>query len=111
MREDRDVDRAGAGLGHELLAVIATTVDGEDAERQQDRTQKGSQGRTSQGHRIPGVINTDSHYNHHGSGWRRNWFACSSDDPGEAYGEILIVRPAVLALGEDVCRTAVPGAL
>lgn len=35
----------------------------------------------NQGHRIPGVINTDAHYNHHGSGWRRNWFACSTDDP------------------------------
>lgn len=37
----------------------------------------------NQGHRIPGVINTDSHYNHHGSGWRRNWFACSTDDPSK----------------------------
>ena len=35
----------------------------------------------NQGYRIPGVINTDSHYNHHGSGWRRNWFASSTDDP------------------------------
>ncbi len=37
----------------------------------------------NQGHRIPGVVNTDSHYNHHGSGWLRNWFACSTDDPAE----------------------------
>jgi hypothetical protein len=37
----------------------------------------------NQGHRIPGVINTDSHYNHHGSGWRRNWFASSTDDPAK----------------------------
>lgn len=37
----------------------------------------------NQGHRTPGVINTDSHYNHHGSGWRRNWFACSTDDPSK----------------------------
>ena len=37
----------------------------------------------NQGHRIPGVINTDSHYNHHGSGWRRNWFASGTDDPAE----------------------------
>ena len=35
----------------------------------------------NQGYRIPGIINTDSHYNHHGSGWRRNWFASSTDDP------------------------------
>lgn len=37
----------------------------------------------NQGYRIPGVINTDSHYNHHGSGWRRSWFACSTDDPAQ----------------------------
>jgi hypothetical protein len=37
----------------------------------------------NQGRRIPGVINTDSHYNHHGSGWRRNWIACSTDDPAK----------------------------
>ena len=35
----------------------------------------------NQGYRIPAVINTDSHYNHHGSGWRRNWIASSTDDP------------------------------
>lgn len=37
----------------------------------------------NQGHRIPGVVNTDAHYNHHGSGWLRNWFACSTDDPAQ----------------------------
>lgn len=37
----------------------------------------------NQGYRIPGVINTDSHYNHHGSGWRRNWLASSTDAPRE----------------------------
>lgn len=35
------------------------------------------------GYRIPGVVNTDAHYNHHGSGWLRNWFKSSSDDPAE----------------------------
>ena len=44
----------------------------------------------NQGHRIPGVINTDSHYNHHGSGWRRNWFACSTDDPAEISTEEMV---------------------
>lgn len=37
----------------------------------------------NQGERIPGVINTDSHYNHHGSGWRRIWIASSADDPAK----------------------------
>ena len=35
------------------------------------------------GRRIPGVVNTDAHYNWHGSGWLRNWVRCSSDDPAE----------------------------
>lgn len=37
----------------------------------------------NQGHRIPGVVNTDAHYNHHGSGWLRNWFESSTDDPAK----------------------------
>ncbi|XZE55004.1 CehA/McbA family metallohydrolase [Planctomycetaceae bacterium SH139] len=37
----------------------------------------------NQGIRIPGVVNTDAHYNHHGSGWLRNWFASRTDDPSE----------------------------
>ncbi len=35
------------------------------------------------GRRIPGVVNTDAHYNWHGSGWLRNWVRCSTDDPAE----------------------------
>jgi len=37
----------------------------------------------NQGIRVPGVVNTDAHYNHHGSGWLRNWFESSTDDPAE----------------------------
>lgn len=36
------------------------------------------------GYRLPGVVNTDAHYNHHGSGWLRNWVRCSTDDPTRA---------------------------
>lgn len=32
-----------------------------------------------EGTRIPGVVNTDAHYNHHGSGWLRNWVKSSND--------------------------------
>ncbi len=35
------------------------------------------------GYRIPGAINTDAHYNHHGSGGRRIWIASSTDDPAK----------------------------
>ncbi len=32
---------------------------------------------------IPGVVNTDAHYNFHGSGWRRNWIPSKTDDPAQ----------------------------
>jgi hypothetical protein len=35
------------------------------------------------GYRIPGVVNTDAHYNHHGSGWLRNYVKSSQDDPAK----------------------------
>ena len=35
------------------------------------------------GRRIPGVVNTDAHYNWNGSGWLRNWIRCSTDDPAK----------------------------
>ncbi len=31
------------------------------------------------GYRIPGVVNTDAHYNFHGSGWYRNYLQSSTD--------------------------------
>ncbi|MDR3632556.1 MAG: CehA/McbA family metallohydrolase [Isosphaeraceae bacterium] len=35
----------------------------------------------NQGRRIPGVSNTDAHYNFHGSGWLRNYLKSPTDDP------------------------------
>lgn len=35
----------------------------------------------NQGYRVPGVANTDSHYNFHGSGWLRNYIKSPTDDP------------------------------
>jgi hypothetical protein len=37
----------------------------------------------NQGRRIPGVVNTDAHYNFHGSGWLRNYLKSPTDDPAE----------------------------
>jgi hypothetical protein len=37
----------------------------------------------NQGYRFPGVVNTDAHYNLHGSGWLRNYLKCPTDDPGK----------------------------
>jgi len=35
------------------------------------------------GRRIPGVVNTDAHYNWNGSGWLRNWIRSSTDEPAK----------------------------
>lgn len=37
----------------------------------------------NQGFRIYGVVNTDAHYNWHGSGWLRNWIQSATDDPAK----------------------------
>lgn len=37
----------------------------------------------NQGHRIYGVVNTDAHYNYHGSGGLRNWIQSTTDAPAE----------------------------
>jgi hypothetical protein len=37
----------------------------------------------NQGFRIYGVVNTDSHYNFHGSGFLRNWIQSTTDDPAK----------------------------
>ena len=35
------------------------------------------------GYRIPGVVNTDAHYNYHESGWLRNYLKSPTDDPAK----------------------------
>jgi hypothetical protein len=37
----------------------------------------------NQGRRLPAVVNTDAHYNHHGSGYIRNYVKCATDDPAK----------------------------
>ncbi len=37
----------------------------------------------NQGYRIPGVVNTDSHYNFHGSSYWRNYVRSNTDDPAK----------------------------
>ncbi|MEQ8849673.1 CehA/McbA family metallohydrolase [Botrimarina sp.] len=42
------------------------------------------------GYRVTGVVNTDAHYNWHGSGWLRNWVRSPTDNPAEAsVGELI----------------------
>jgi hypothetical protein len=39
---------------------------------------------TNLGYRLPGVVNTDAHWNFHGSGWLRNYVKSSADAPAQA---------------------------
>jgi hypothetical protein len=54
------------------------------------------------GRRIPGVVNTDAHYNWHGSGSLRNWIRCSTDAPAEIKIEEMTER---LETGQIVMST------
>lgn len=44
----------------------------------------------NQGFRIYGVVNTDAHYNFHGSGWLRNWIQSSTDDPAKINSDEMV---------------------
>lgn len=45
----------------------------------------------NQGFRVYGVVNTDAHYNYHGSGWIRNWVQSSTDDPAQIDSDEMVV--------------------
>ena len=65
---------------HEILGMKATLV-------QQDKLYNNTVFNwlqlLNQGHKIYGVVNTDAHYNFHGSGGYRNWIRSSTDDPAK----------------------------
>lgn len=46
----------------------------------------------NQGYRVFGIVNTDAHYNYHGSGWLRNWIRSSTDDPAQVDIEEMIAN-------------------
>ncbi len=55
------------------------------------------------GYRKPAVVNTDAHYNWHGSGWMRNYIASSTDDPAKITTEEML---AAIQRGRMVMTTA-----
>jgi hypothetical protein len=74
------------------------------------------------GYRVTGVVNTDAHYNFHGSGWMRNWVRSSTDDPAAAsvmelvhefeHGHVVVSNGpfmSVTARSAAQKRTALPG--
>ena len=52
------------------------------------------------GYRIPGVVNTDAHYNFHGSGWLRNYLRNPTDDPAR-------IRPLDMAHAAEAGRVLI----
>ncbi len=56
------------------------------------------------GYRITGVVNTDAHYNFHGSGWLRNYLRSSTDAPAEISVDEMIAS----AEGGQVVMTTGP---
>lgn len=75
------------------------------------------------GYRIPGVVNTDAHYNFHGSGFLRNYIKSPTDDPAKIAtmdvvraserGQVVMTNgpflEATLAAIEGEKKTAGPG--
>jgi hypothetical protein len=76
----------------------------------------------NQGKRIPGVVNTDAHYNFHGSGWLRNYIKSPTDNPAEVktidvvhaaeQGHVVMSNGPFLAVSlstDDAAAIAIPG--
>ncbi len=74
----------------------------------------------NKGFRIPGVVNTDAHYNFHGSGWLRNYIKSSSDQPTQIdtmemvheseHGHIIMTNgPFLEVTATSGDNTAIPG--
>jgi hypothetical protein len=68
---------------HEVLTLEPkqTVVDSKGKKQQANHTVFNWLQLLNQGHRIPGVVNTDAHYNFHGSGGLRNYVRCDAPSP------------------------------
>jgi hypothetical protein len=64
---------------HQIFAVSTN----ESGPKAQDYTITNWLKLLNQGRRIPGVVNTDAHYNFHGSGFLRNYVKSPTDDPAK----------------------------
>ena len=67
---------------HPLESVFHRAVR-ENGRRQENNTIINWLQLLNNGYRIPGVVNTDAHYNFHGSGWLRNYVKSPTDDPAQ----------------------------
>ena len=69
---------------HPIAAIFEPLVVGSDGGKGRGNTVKNWLQLMNLGYRVPGVVNTDAHWNYYGSGWRRNYVRSSTDNPSEA---------------------------
>lgn len=75
---------------HPLTPLLDQLVDaGANAPARQSRVLDWLQ-LLNDGVRLTGVVNTDAHYNFHGSGGYRNWIRSSTDDPAKISTEEMV---------------------
>jgi len=65
------------------LAPFLTQLNGENSDNASHTRVSDWLQMQNDGIRLTGIVNTDAHYNFHGSGGFRNWIRCSTDDPAE----------------------------
>lgn len=91
---DKDLDGKADG-GFEKMFGFMDVIEVHPHEEIFNKPEKDERGRLSRnpiyhwmqmlnlGYRIPGVVNTDAHYNYHESGWQRNYIKSSTDNPAK----------------------------
>jgi hypothetical protein len=69
---------------HPPQTIFADLTVGEGGPRERGNTIVNWMQLLNLGYRLPGVVNTDAHWNFHGSGWLRNYIRSTTDDPAQA---------------------------
>lgn len=69
---------------HPLQLIFEENAVGKDGVDGRGNTVKNWMQLLNLGYRIPGVVNTDAHWNYYGSGWLRNYVRSTTDEPAEA---------------------------
>lgn len=95
MIADRDLDGEGDGGFEEMIGFMDVievhppgTIFSQPEQLSKSSRQRGNTifhwlQMLNLGYRVPGVVNTDAHYNFHGSGWLRNYLRSETDDPSQ----------------------------
>jgi hypothetical protein len=105
---------------HPPQTIFADLTVGEGGPRDRGNTIVNWMQLLNLGYRIPGVVNTDAHWNFHGSGWLRNYVRSSTDDPAQASlmdichalekGQVVVTNgPFMTVVASSGDKTAGPG--